>query len=174
MNADRKKLPYMSPYLAGIGLGVVLLLAFLISGRGLGASGAIMRTVVQAEKVVSQAHVDQNFYLSKYGKGDQNPWDNWLVLLALGVLTGGMISGAMSGRLRKQINHGPQISPRKRLLFAMLGGALFGFGARLARGCTSGVALSGGASMAAGSWITMLCIFAGAYAMAWFVRRLWI
>jgi uncharacterized protein len=166
--------PYLNPYIAGIGLGLVLLAAFLMSGRGLGVSGALMRTVVQAEKAVSHEHVDSNAYLAQYGGGDRNPWDEWLVLETLGVLVGGLLSGALSGRVRGEIHRGPRITPRQRLFFAAGGGALFGWGARLARGCTSGVALTGGASLAVGSWITMLCIFAGAYASAWFVRKLWI
>ena len=165
---------YMNPYMAGIGLGLVLLLAFLVSGRGLGASGAMMRTVVQVEKAVAPAHVDANYYLAQYGGGDKNPWDNWLVLEALGVLVGGLLSGVLAGRVRKETNHGPRISKRTRWIFAVIGGGLFGFGARLARGCTSGLALTGGASLAAGSWVTMFAIFAGAYGMAYFVRRLWI
>ena len=172
--ASIKQKIYMNPYLAGIGLGMVLLLAFVVSGRGLGASGAMMRTVVQVEKVVSQEHVDNNAYLSSYGGGDRDPWFNWLVFETLGVLFGGLVSGAMAGRIVKETNHGPRIGVRQRWFFALVGGSLFGFGARLARGCTSGVALTGGASMAAGSWVTMLCIFAGAYALAWFLRKLWI
>ncbi len=72
-----KKNIYSNPYLAGIGLGIVMLLAFTIIGTGLGASGAMMRTVVAAEKVVSQEHVDNNFYLAKYGGGEKNPLDFW-------------------------------------------------------------------------------------------------
>ena len=134
----------------------------------------MMRTVVKAEQVIAQDHVDNNFYLAQYGGGDKDPWANWLVVEALGVLVGGLLSGVMAGRVKKETNHGPRISTRKRWLFALLGGSLFGFGARLARGCTSGVALTGGATLAAGSWVTMLCIFAGAYGLAWFMRKLWI
>lgn len=166
--------PYINPYLAGIGLGLVLLAAFLVSGRGLGASGAIMRTVVQAEKLVAQEHVDSNPYLAAYGGGDRNPWDEWLVFETLGVLVGGLVSGAFGRRIKTEINHGPRITARKRLLFAVVGGALFGYGARLARGCTSGIALTGGATLAVGSWATMMAIFAGAYGLAYFMRRLWI
>jgi len=46
-------------------------------------------------------------------------------------------------------------------------------GARMARGCTSGQALSGGAVLSAGSWAFMMCVFAGAYAVAYFVRKFW-
>jgi hypothetical protein len=48
-----------------------------------------------------------------------------------------------------------------------------GFGAKLARGCTSGQALTGGAVLGVGSWAAMMAIFGGAYALAYFVRRQW-
>ncbi len=47
------------------------------------------------------------------------------------------------------------------------------YGARMARGCTSGQALSGGAVLSVGSWAFMFCIFGAGYAVAWFFRRLW-
>ena len=62
---------------------------------------------------------------------------------------------------------------RARWAYAFVGGALMGYGARLARGCTSGQALSGGAVMSVGSWAFMFAVFAGGYGLAWFVRRLW-
>jgi uncharacterized membrane protein YedE/YeeE len=68
---------------------------------------------------------------------------------------------------------GPNVSVRARFALAFAGGALMGIGAKLARGCTSGQALSGGAVLNAGSWAFMLMVFAGAYATAWFVRRQW-
>jgi len=58
-------------------------------------------------------------------------------------------------------------------LRALGGGVLLGIGARLARGCASGQALTGGALMSAGSWAFMFSIFAGGYAFAWLVRREW-
>jgi hypothetical protein len=48
-----------------------------------------------------------------------------------------------------------------------------GIAAKMARGCTSGQALSGGALLSAGSWAFMLSVFAGGYAAVWFVRRAW-
>jgi uncharacterized membrane protein YedE/YeeE len=48
-----------------------------------------------------------------------------------------------------------------------------GFAARLARGCTSGQALTGGAILSLGSWIFMMCVFAGGYLVAPFVKRDW-
>ncbi len=169
-----EKRNYSSPYLMGVGLGLVLLASFFIAGRGLGASGTLMRLVVAGEKTVAPQHVDANPYLAKYGGGDTNPLDNWLVFELLGVLIGGVVSGALAGRIKKETNKGPRISVKQRWIFAVAGGMLFGFGARMARGCTSGVALSGGATLALGSWLTMFAIFGGAYATAYFVRKLWI
>jgi uncharacterized membrane protein YedE/YeeE len=88
-------------------------------------------------------------------------------------MMGGMISGILNGRFKFELNKGPRISNRARLFFAFTGGAIMAYGARMARGCTSGQALSGGATLSAGSWALMMCIFAGAYALAYFVRRLW-
>ena len=48
-----------------------------------------------------------------------------------------------------------------------------GFGAKLARGCTSGQALNGGATLSVGGWAFMIMVFVGAYGMAYFVRRQW-
>ncbi|MEZ4850269.1 MAG: YeeE/YedE thiosulfate transporter family protein [Bacteroidia bacterium] len=45
------------------------------------------------------------------------------------------------------------------------------FGTKLARGCTSGQALTGGAMMNVVCWIFMIALFAGAYAMAGFVKN---
>ncbi len=71
------------------------------------------------------------------------------------------------------VDKGPRITDRVRVIAAFAGGAVVGFGARLAQGCTSGQALTGGATMALGSWAFMFAVFGGAYALAWFVRRLW-
>lgn len=72
-----------------------------------------------------------------------------------------------------QTYHGPQISPRTRWAWAFAGGILMGYGARMARGCTSGQALSGGAVLSVGSWVFMFAVFIGGYGLAWFVRYLW-
>lgn len=169
-----KEKKYLSPYLAGVGLGLVLLVSFFISGHGLGASGAVTRTIVAVEKVVAPEHVNNNKYLAKYGGGETNPLNDWYIFEVIGLLAGALVSGVLAGRMKKETNHGPRISKKQRWMFAVIGGALFGFGARMARGCTSGVALSGGAALSLGAWITMMAIFIGAYALAYFFRKLWI
>jgi hypothetical protein len=80
----------------------------------------------------------------------------------------------LAGRFKPAVEKGPNISLRGRLAFALAGGTLMGFAAALARGCTSGQALSGGAILATGSWLFMLMVFAGGYGLAYFVRRQWL
>lgn len=165
--------PYLNPYLAGTILGVVLFLAFLLTGNGLGSSGATSRIDALLVDLVAPLHVDQTPYLLKMAGGDKNPLDDWIVPVFVGALLGGFASGWRHGRLALVTHKGPRISDRTRWAMAFIGGVIFLYGARMARGCTSGQALSGGATLAAGSWLIMLSIFASAYGLAWFVRKLW-
>jgi uncharacterized protein len=169
----REAAPYMNPYLAGIGLGLVLLAAYVIMGRGLGASGAFSALVAWATDLVSPSHARGNEYFREYLETGVHPLKDWLVFEVLGVLVGGFLSGVLAGRVRRTVEKGPRISTRGRLTLAFAGGALMGIGAKLARGCTSGQALSGGAVLGVGSWAFMLMVFAGGYATAWFLRRQW-
>jgi uncharacterized protein len=173
--AAHRPQPYWNPYLAGFGLGLVLLASFVIMGRGLGASGAFSSLVAGTVQTVAPDHAKSNNFYGEYlGDGTKNPLMDWLVFEVIGVFAGGLISGALAGRIRTEVERGPSISAGKRLIFAFAGGALMGIGAKLARGCTSGQALTGGALLNVGSWAAMMCIFAGAYALAYFVRRLWL
>jgi len=165
--------PYLNPYLAGTLLGLVLFLAFFITGSGLGASGGLNRMVVYLQNIVAPEHIDQVPYLLKMAGGKTNPLDSWIVYLTAGTIVGGFISGLLGRRMRLETNKGPRIGNKTRWVMAFLGGALMGYGARLARGCTSGQALSGGAVLSVGSWAFMFAVFAGAYALAWFLRRFW-
>ena len=49
---------YMNPYVAGVLLGLVLLAAIYISGRGLGASGAIKSSVVSVVNTIAPQHAE--------------------------------------------------------------------------------------------------------------------
>jgi len=169
-----KPQPYWSPYLAGFGLGLVLLAAFVIMGRGLGASGAFSSLVATGINAVAPDHARANEFYGEYlGDGTKSPLMDWLVFEVIGVFVGGFISGTLAGRIRWSVERGPAITDGKRLVFAFLGGGIMGFGAKLARGCTSGQALTGGALLNVGSWAFMMMVFAGAYAAAYFVRRQW-
>ena len=169
----REARPYVHPYLGGALLGLVLFLAFFITGNGLGASGGLNRILVYFQDLVASDHVNRTPYLLSIAGGDKNPLESWIVYVTIGVLIGGFVSGWRNGRLKVVTNKGPQISNGTRWLFAFIGGAFMGFGARMARGCTSGQALSGGAVLSVGSWAFMFAVFGGAYALAYFVRKLW-
>jgi hypothetical protein len=170
---QRPERAYVHPYLGGIILGIVLFLAFFLTGNGLGASGGLNRIIVWVQDMIAPEHVDRTAYLLKLAGGDKNPLDDWVVPMIFGTLAGGFVSGWWNGRLKVETNKGPNISVRSRWVWAFVGGAIMGYGARMARGCTSGQALSGGATLSAGSWAFMFAVFAGAYAVAWFVRKLW-
>lgn len=167
--------PYINPYLGGVLLGIVLFLSFAFTTNGLGASGGLNRVVVALEDMAAPEHIDRTAYLLEMAGGDTNPLDNWTVILLAGTVLGGAFAGLWNGRMRIETYMGPRIKHKQvRWLWALLGGAIMGYGARLARGCTSGQALSGGAVLSVGSWVFMFAVFGGAYAVAWFVRRNWI
>lgn len=169
------KTKYMNPYLAGFFLGLVLLATIFVTGRGLGASGAIKDLVVTAVDGIAPNHAEHSSFFGMYvGPGKENPLKQWLVFEVIGVLIGGFLSGLVSDRLNVATEGGPGLTARKRWLFAGLGGALFAAGAQFARGCTSGAALSGMAVLSTAGFIAMLAIFGSGYAFAYFARKLWL
>jgi len=174
ISLHRETMPYINPYLAGILLGLVLFSAFFFTGNGLGASGGMNRLLVVVEDALAPDHVDRTPYLLEMAGGNKNPLDSWVVWVTVGTVLGGFVSGWRNGRLKVETNRGPRVPVKLRFVTAFIGGALMGYGARFARGCTSGQALSGGAVLSAGSWAFMFAVFAGAYALAYFVRKLWI
>ncbi|MBE2215751.1 MAG: YeeE/YedE family protein [Opitutaceae bacterium] len=167
--------PHVNPYWAGFALGLVLLTSFVVMGRGLGASGAFSTAVATTVHAVAPAHAESNaFYAGYLGDGTTHPMKDWLVFEVLGVFVGGFLSGALANRLKFVVEKGPRIANGPRLAFAFVGGALMAIGAKFALGCTSGQALTGGALLNVGSWAFMMCVFGGAYALAWFLRRQWL
>jgi uncharacterized membrane protein YedE/YeeE len=173
MNGLAEKVKYWNPYLGGALLGLLLFLSVFVTSHGLGASGGVNRIAVAVEDLVVPEHVDKTPYIAKMAGGDRDPLAHWLVWEVAGIMLGGFVSGLLRGRVKVQTYHGPQISPHTRWAYAFVGGTLMGYGARMARGCTSGQGLSGGAVMSVGSWAFMFAVFAGGYGLAWFVRRLW-
>jgi uncharacterized membrane protein YedE/YeeE len=164
---------YWNPYVAGVVLGLVLLAAYLVAGNGLGATALPKRTLALVGNQVAPEWTAQNSVLKSYVADGASPLRNWLVVEVIGVILGGFLGALSAGRLATKVEKGPNISIRGRLIYAMAGGVIMGFAAALARGCTSGQALSGGAVLATGSWVFMLMVFAGGYAVAHLVRRQW-
>jgi uncharacterized protein len=160
--------PYLNPYLSGLGIGVVLLLAFVIMGRGVGASGAFSSVVASGLRATGASEAQP--FIAEYGTP---PWRDWLVIEIAGVIIGGIVSAWSARRLVWRMERGEHIGGRSRLALAFTGGLAMGFGAKLARGCTSGLGLTGGALLSVGSWIFVLTAFAAAYAAAPLLRRAW-
>lgn len=166
---------YINPYLGGVLLGLLIILTVYITGRGLGASGAIKSAVVTTSSTIAPSATKANEYMGKFVSDDESPMYTWLVFESLGILVGGLLSGLIFGRVGKfRTDHGPKITPQKRWLLAVIGGALFGIGSQFGRGCTSGAALSGTATFALGGVIVMIGIFGTGYVIAYLFRKFWI
>ncbi len=162
------------PVPAGILIGISMLLAFVIAGRGIGASGAMTRLVAWVQHGLFPTATEQSVYFGRYFADGAHPLNDWLVFLLVGTLIGAFVAAWLRGELRIEVLRGPRSSVLYRLSLALVGGVIAGFAARLARGCTSGQGLVGGAELSVGSWAFLMCIFAGGWLVAWFVRKQWI
>jgi uncharacterized membrane protein YedE/YeeE len=163
---------FADPHLAGVGLGLVLLSAFVFAGRGLGASGAFASVAAGAIASVAPEHAADHFFFQRY-LATGGPFREWLVFEIAGVFLGSALSARLAGRWRVAVERGPHVTARSRLALAFAGGTLMGAGAVFARGCTSGLALSGGALLGVGGWLFMLTAFAAGYVVAPWTKRAW-
>jgi uncharacterized membrane protein YedE/YeeE len=174
-NSTSTTRPYMNPYMAGLLLGLLLFITIYITGRGLGASGGIKSMVLLLVKALQPAHWASGEYYQQYAQSHQgSPLTSWLFFEIVGVVIGAFFSGIISNRIALKIDRGFRITNKTRLLMAGFGGVLFGVGSQIARGCTSGSALSGMAVMSFGGILTMMAIFGSAYALAYLFRKFWI
>ena len=172
MTRQRPTRAYADPYLAGVGLGLVLLASFVLVGRGLGASGAFASTAAGTVALIAPARAAASPLFSHYLTA-QGPWLDWLSFELLGVMFGAWLSATLAGRTRIQVERPEHLAPGRRLAFAFAGGVLMAAGAVFARGCTSGQALTGGALLSVGAWLFLGVAFAAAYALAPLLRRVW-
>lgn len=165
--------PYWNPYVAGVALGLVVTATYLVMGFGVGSSGAANRLAIGAAHLVAPAAVEANGYFGQYVGPALDVLDDWLVYEVLGVFLGGAIGAYSAGRLKLGLSSSEGVGRWKRIALAVAGGVLMGVAARLARGCTSGQALTGGSILSLGSWLFMFSVFAGGYLVAPLVRRQW-
>jgi hypothetical protein len=168
-----KPAPYWNPYVVGVLLGLVLLATYAITGRGLGASAAFSAVAAWIAGTFSPEHAQANAVHARYWN-DGAPLASWTLFLLLGAFAGALVSGWQARRLAWKIERGPNVSANARLALAFAGGFVAAYGAKIARGCTSGQALTGGAILNAGSLVFMGAVFASAYALAYFVRKEWL
>jgi hypothetical protein len=148
--------------------------AFVIAGRGIGASGFLTRSIATVQNQLLPELTEKSTYFARYFSGPNHPLDNWLTYFAIGLVLGSIFMALVLKNWKIEVLRGDRISTAGRLMWAFAGGGFIGFAARLARGCTSGQALVGGAELMVGAWVFMLCIFAGGYLTAYLVRKQWI
>jgi len=165
--------PFSNPYLAGILLGLVLLATYVVTGRGLGATAGFAALATAFAGLVSPSHIQSSIVHAKYWN-DGAPLLNWTLFLLLGALIGAAISGWQARRFRLTIERGPRIGDGQRLALAFAGGFIAACGAKLAKGCTSGQALTGSSILNVGSLVFLVAVFVAGFGLAYFVRKEWL
>ncbi|MCF3972611.1 YeeE/YedE thiosulfate transporter family protein [Paracoccus salsus] len=164
--------PYWPPLLAGLGLGLTLLMTFVITGHGLGSSGFFTRAAAAAGGWLMPEATADNAYLSRY-LGAGAPLLAWITWEVVGLFVGALLGSYAAGRFRPSIERGPGTGAGLRLALALGGGVVTGFGARLARGCTSGLGLSGGATLAVAGFVFLIAFFIGGFLFSKLTRKVW-
>jgi uncharacterized protein len=162
--------PYWSPYAAGIGIGILSWLSFLISGKPIATSTSFARIGGIIENAVTDDKAEKRPYFKKIKLEI-----NWQWMLVMGVVLGSFISAIISGDFQVGV-WVPTLwvtafgdSAILRVIVAFAGGIILGFGARFAGGCTSGHGISGTLQLAVSSWISAICFFIGGIITAYFI-----
>jgi len=168
---DKKN--YWSPYIAGVGIGLTLLAAFFFAGRGLGASSAFARGAAAVANSTNPRYAAGLAYFSDYLR-EGSPFRDWIVFEVAGLFLGALTSALFTRSFSLRFDRGKGAGRFARFLGAFTGGLLIGFSSRLARGCTSGVGLSGAGQLALSGWIFLLSLFVSGLLTAFIARRgLW-
>lgn len=155
-----------SPYVVGIGIGLLSCVSFILSDKPIGCSTAFSRTSGMIERFFRGNRVFEKAYYKKF-----TPSIDWEWMLVFGVFVGAFISAWLSGQVHAEWVPAKWASafggnPLLRLFAALVGGVIMGIGARWAGGCTSGHGISGTLQLAVSSWLAVLCFFAGGVATA--------
>jgi len=168
-----------SPYIAGILLGLVAILiavtatAYRDSAIALGASGAFESIFGGLTQLVSPGWVAKNLYF----RAVRLPGLTWEVVLLFGLFIGGAL-GAISSRTwkirwmpDKQWAEAFGQSRVTRWVLVFFGAILLEYGAGMAGGCTSGLAIWGGLQLAPAAFVFMGGMFASGIPTALLVYR---
>ena len=169
---ERAERGFWSPYVAGAGLGLTLLATFYFVGWGLGASSAFSLLTGVGVHKISPEFADRLQYFSQY-LNREAPLMNWVLFEVGGLFVGALLGSVLSGNFRFRFDKGRGMTSATRIFTALAGGILIGFAGRLARGCTSGLALSGGAQLAVAGWTFVIAMFVSGFIFAAVFRRLW-
>ena len=151
--------PFWHPLVAGIALGIVLLATFVVTGHGLGATGFTTRQTAWLGMEVAPVATLANDYLGAMIE-DGKPLDSWITWQVIGVALGALASAWLAERFRLQMDGKKILGGSQRPLTALAGGIFAGFGARVAAGCTSGLGLSGAATLSLAGFVFLVTFFA--------------
>jgi hypothetical protein len=162
-----------SPYLVGIGIGLLNCIAFLLSDKPLACSTAYSRTSGMIEGLYLGPRVAEKPYYKKFP-----PAIEWDWMLVLGIIIGAFISAMLSDQFRFEWVPGKWAEvfgdmPFARWIVAFIGGIIMGIGARWANGCTSGHGISGTLQLAVSSWLAAICFFIGGIITAMLIYGGW-
>ena len=166
--------PLWNPYLAGVLLGLGLLLTFVLTGHGLGASGFTTSLAAEGAHLVAPGAVESNSYFGSMFEGGSHPLNNWMTWQVIGVAIGALIAVLTAGRFRWTIEGPTRLNRGKRLGLALVGGMIAGLGARIALGCTSGLGLSGSATLATAGFLFLIGFFATGAAFGLIMKRYYV
>ena len=159
-----------SPYIAGAGIGLLQIPAFLALGTALGASSSYVSAAVSLAAFVDPA-ILQIRYAAAHVTGAKT-W--WQVALVVGIALGAFLSATLSHSRRSGVarvwQRAAPMGRAGRFAMAFAGGFIMLLGARIADGCTSGHGISGMAQLALGSFIAVGAMFAGGIATAMLMR----
>ena len=150
--------PYWPAWVAGLALGVVLLLTFVLTGHGLGATGFTTRLTAWLGDEVAPKWTLANDYLGPMVEGG-SVLSSWITWQVVGVFIGAFVSAVLARRVALRVEGAASAGTIGRLLKALAGGILAGFGARIAAGCTSGVGLSGAAVLSIAGFVFLGAFF---------------
>jgi uncharacterized membrane protein YedE/YeeE len=161
------RLETWSPYVVGIGIGMLSWLTFLLSDKPLGCSTSFAQTFGMLEKFFrGKGVVEKRAYHQKVA-----PVIDWQWMLVLGIVIGAFLSSILSGTFRFEMVPSRWVAhfghtPGLRFIVALMGGVFMGLGSRWASGCTSGHGISGTLQMAISSWLAVVCFFIAGIVMA--------
>ncbi|WP_293370156.1 YeeE/YedE thiosulfate transporter family protein [Nevskia sp.] len=165
--------PFWQPHLAGVLLGLGLLMTFVLTGHGLGASGFTTALAATTADVVAPATTESSSYWGPMFENGRNPLDSWITWQVIGAAIGALIGAMTAGRFQISYDGPVRLSKPKRLAMAFAGGAISGLGARISLGCTSGLGLSGAATLASAGFLFLGGFFITGAIIGLATRRIW-
>lgn len=163
--------PLWHPYAAGVVLGLVLILTYILVGNGLGASGMFTHIAAEIGMDLAPEATRGNAYLGQMVADGKNPLASWIVLEVAGIAIGALLAAIGAGRFRLRLDRLGRQTSSRRFALALSGGVLAGFGSRIAAGCTSGIGLSGTAMLSVSGFVFLLAFFLAGLVVSRLMRR---